>query len=169
MVTIDDVARYSVVWSEPLSTTFAAHWVYTAGSPSQSAMMQTIVFTGDKPTLATAAIGSSMIPETIKLVLTITGQGLDLATVQAAPPLMSNFILSLPGQSAEDRGVVIPDGAYSVQFVKNLEAMGVKLTKIPTSTANGLRGTVVAVQIDLRSGERHTVETPGVLVFGGAE
>ena len=29
--------RYRVVWSEPLSTTFAAHRVYTAGLPSHSA------------------------------------------------------------------------------------------------------------------------------------
>ena len=53
--------------------------------------------------------------------------------------------------------------------MKNLEGQGVKLTKIPTSTANGLRGTVVAATIDPKTGERHTVETPGVLVFGGAE
>jgi hypothetical protein len=64
---------------------------------------------------------------------------------------------------------VIPDGAYCAPFVKNLEAQGVKLTKIPTSAANGLRGTVVAVDLDPSTGERNAVETPGVQIFGGAE
>ena len=72
--------------------------------------------------VATAAIGSSGIPETLKLVLTVAGQGLDLETVQAAPPLLYNFMLARPGQSVMNRGLVIPDGAYRVDFVKNLEA-----------------------------------------------
>jgi gamma-glutamyltranspeptidase/glutathione hydrolase len=132
-------------------------------------MVQTIVLTGDKPMMATAAIGSSGILETAKLVLSIAGQGLDLATVQAAPPPLYNFMLAQPGQSVLSRGLAIPEGAYSADFVKNLEALKVKLTKIPAETANGLRGTVVAVKIDPVSGEKQTVETPDVLIFGGAQ
>ena len=132
-------------------------------------MVQTIVFTGGKPLMATAAIGSSGMLETIKLVVTVVGQRQDLATVQAAPPLIYNFLLARPGQSVFQRGLVIPDGAYSADFVKNLEAHKVKVTKIPSATANGLRGTVVAVKLDAATGERQTVETPGVLIFGGAE
>ena len=127
------------------------------------------MFTGDKPVLATAAIGSSLIPETIKFVLTVAGQGLDLETVQAAPPILYNWMLARPDQSVLDRGLVIPDGAYGVDFVKNLEAQGVKVTKIPSSAAHGLRGTVVAVKIDPSTGAKQTVETPGVLIFGGSE
>jgi hypothetical protein len=62
-----------------------------------------------------------------------------------------------------------PPIGSSMIFMTNLEARGVKLTKIPTSTANGLRGTVVAVKIDPKTAERHIVETPGVLVFSGSE
>ena len=36
-VTIADMERYRVVWSEPLSTTFAAHRVFTAGPPGNAA------------------------------------------------------------------------------------------------------------------------------------
>jgi gamma-glutamyltranspeptidase/glutathione hydrolase len=54
-------------------------------------MLQTIVFTGNKPILATAAIGSSMVAETIKLVLCAAGQHLSLPEVQAAPALLYNF------------------------------------------------------------------------------
>jgi hypothetical protein len=53
--------------------------------------------------------------------------------------------------------------------VQRLETQGVNVTKIPSSAANGLRGTVVAVQVDTKTREKHTVETPGVLIFGGAE
>jgi hypothetical protein len=54
-------------------------------------MMQTIVFAAEKPTLATASIGSLMIPETLKLVLAVVGQRLDLETVQTAPRLLAGF------------------------------------------------------------------------------
>ncbi len=43
------------------------------------------------------------------------------------------------------------------------------MTKIPSSAADGLRGTVVAVQVNPKSSEKRTVETPGVQIFGGAE
>ena len=76
-------------------------------------MVQTIVFAGGKPLMATAAIGSSGMLETIKLVVTVVGQRQDLATVQAAPPLIYNFMLAAPGQSVFQRGLVIPDGAYA--------------------------------------------------------
>jgi gamma-glutamyltranspeptidase / glutathione hydrolase len=132
-------------------------------------MMQTIVFQGDKPILATAAIGASMVPETVKLVVGVVGQGIDLKMIQAAPPLMYNFMLAQPGHSAVDRGLAIPEKAYAVDFEKKLGTLGMKVTKIPASTADGLRGTVVAVRIDPTNNMKETVETPDVLIFGGAE
>ncbi len=110
-----------------------------------------------------------MILETVKLVLGVAGQGLDLETVQAAPPLLYNFMLARQGEHVMNRGLAIPDGAYSVEFAKNLEAEGLTVTKIAPATANGLRGTVVAVKIDPTNGMKETVETPDVLIFGGAE
>ena len=44
-------------------------------------MVQTITFTGDKPILATAAIGSTLISESIKVVLCVAGQRLGLEEV----------------------------------------------------------------------------------------
>jgi len=131
-------------------------------------MMQTIVFKGETPLLATAAIGAS-IPETLKLVLSVVGQGLDLAAVQAAPPLLSDFSGSQPQELPRSRKIVIPEGAYSADFMSRLENHGVKVTKIPSSEADGIRGTVVAVRVNRRSSEKLTVETPGVSMFGGAE
>jgi hypothetical protein len=119
--------------------------------------------------LATAAIGSSMIPETLKLLLSVVGQGLDLETVQAAPPLLSDFRGPGPEKLARPRKIVIPESVYSADFVTHLEKQGVKVTKIPSSEAAGIRGTVVAVQVNPKSSEKQTVETPGVTIFGGAE
>jgi hypothetical protein len=82
---------------------------------------------------------------------------------------MYNFMLGQPGHSAMERGLAIPEGAYPVDFEKKLESLGMKVTKIPPSTVDGLRGTVVAVKIDPKTGDKETVETPGVLIFGGAE
>ena len=44
-----------------------------------------------------------------------------------------------------------------------------KVTKIPSSAANGLKGTVAAVKLYPASVQREAVETPGVLIFGWAE
>jgi gamma-glutamyltranspeptidase / glutathione hydrolase len=131
-------------------------------------MMQTIVFNGETPMLATAAIGAS-IPETLKIVLSVVGQGLELEKVQAAPPLLSDFSESNPEKSIRQRTIVIAEGVYPAEFVTRLENQGMKMTKIPSSAAMGIRGTVVAVQVNPESKERRTVETPGVAIFGGAE
>lgn len=132
-------------------------------------MVQTIVFAGDKPILATAAIGSSMIPETIKLVLSVAGQGLSLDEVQAAPAFLSDFS-SLPKKNAaKPFGISIPEGTYHPEFIKDLKAKRVKLNLIPTATAKGLRGTAAAVKIDAKMGLRSTTETTDFLLFGGAQ
>ena len=132
-------------------------------------LLQTIVFTADKPILATAAIGSSMIPETIKLVLCAAGLGFNLDEVQAAPALLSDFSPPPADQSARPFSITIAKGAYRTEFVKELETKGVRVNWLPTTQANGLRGTVAAIKIDEKTGERSTVETAGVLLFGGAQ
>lgn len=132
-------------------------------------MVQTIVFARDKPILATAAIGSSMIPETIKLVLSVAGQGLSLDEVQAAPAFLSDFSSNPKKNAAKPFGISIPEGTYPPEFIKALKAKGVKLNLVPAAMANGLRGTVAAVKIDPKAGLRSTTETTGVLLFGGAQ
>ncbi len=132
-------------------------------------MVQTIVFQGDKPMLATAGIGSSLIPETLKIVLCVAGQGLSLDETQAAPALLSNF--GSPGKAGTGKQLPlsVAGGGYSAEFLKTLESRGVKVTRLPAASANGLRGTVAAVYIDQKTGERSTSETKGVLLFGGAQ
>jgi gamma-glutamyltranspeptidase/glutathione hydrolase len=132
-------------------------------------MMQTIVVRGDAPILATAAIGSSEIPETLKVLLSVVGQGLELEKVQAAPPLLADFDVLRTEQSSRQKRIVIPEGAYYPKLVNELKNRGVQVASMAPAAANGIRGTVVAVQVDPKTGARRSVETPGVLIFGGAE
>jgi gamma-glutamyltranspeptidase/glutathione hydrolase len=131
-------------------------------------MVQTIVFKEKKPILATAAIGASMIPETLRIIVGLIGKKVDLETLQAAPPVMYNFMMAEPGRSAYNRGIIIPKGSYDQAFVEELERLNARVTTIPATTASGLRGTVTAVTIDPLTEEKRTVETPGVLIFGAA-
>ena len=120
-------------------------------------IIDTIAFEGDSPVLATASIGSSLIPESIRVLLGILGQRQDLATVMAAPPLLA---------TVDPSGAVsIPQGAYGTEFIAKLKSQGLNLTEIPAATAGALRGTLAAVTIDPKTGRRTAVNQPGVMVF----
>jgi gamma-glutamyltranspeptidase/glutathione hydrolase len=140
----------------------------TPGARLPNEMVQTIVFKDKKPILATAAIGASMNPETLRIIVGLIGKKVDLDSLQAAPPVMYNFMIAQPGKPAYDLGLVIPNGSYDEAFVKELAGLNAKVTTIPAATASGLRGTVTAVTIDPSTAEKRTAETPAVLIFGAA-
>lgn len=125
----------------------------------------TLTFAGSHPVLATAPIGSSLIPETIKTVLTVVGQGQSLAATLAAPPLLANFAQEdLP---LGKRTVAVPEGAYDAKFLERLKSIGVPVAGISAKQAAILRGTLATAAIDPKSHEASTVEVPGVMVFAG--
>jgi gamma-glutamyltranspeptidase/glutathione hydrolase len=129
-------------------------------------IIDTITFKGDVPVFATASIGSSLLPETLRVLVGTLGQHKDLATLMAAPPLLLTFDLSgvekLPGQ----KEISIPLGAYSPEFVGKLKALGINIVEVPVATAGALRGTLAAVAIDPETQTRSAVNQPGVMVFG---
>jgi gamma-glutamyltranspeptidase/glutathione hydrolase len=124
-------------------------------------IIDAIAFQGDHPVLATASIGSSLIPESIRVLLGVLGQRQDIATVMAAPPLLATFDPS--------GAVSIPQGAYGTDFIAKLKARGVNLTETPAATAAALRGTLAAVTIDPKTGKRTAVNQPGVMVFNSTD
>ena len=139
------------------------------GTKVPNVMVQTVVLKDGKPVFATAGIGSALVPESLKLLLSVVGQKQSLADVQAAPPLMNNFpIAGMTGTGATLRDVVVPEGAYDKAFLAKVESAGMKVTAIPAGTAAGFRGTVAAVSIDPATGVRQATDTKGVLLFGGA-
>jgi gamma-glutamyltranspeptidase/glutathione hydrolase len=119
-----------------------------------------IVMTGTKPVLATAAIGSSLTAETVRLLVGILGNRLDAAAVMAAPPLLYNYMTP--------REQFVPQGAYDADFLGSLKAAGVLVRELPNTEVMGLKGTVVMGAINSETGSRQSVETPGVFDFAAA-
>jgi gamma-glutamyltranspeptidase / glutathione hydrolase len=124
-------------------------------------IIDTITFEGDTPVLATGSIGFSLQLESIRVLLGVLGQHLDLATIMAAPPLL---------RTGDASGVVsTPQGAYPPEFITKLKATGLNVKEISNETAAGLSGTLAAVAIDPKTGERTAVDNPDVMVFNGVQ
>jgi gamma-glutamyltranspeptidase/glutathione hydrolase len=126
----------------------------------------TLTFDGKHPVLATAPIGSSLVPETIRVILGVIGQKRDLTEVTAEPPLLVNFALAEAPLAS--RSFDIPAGAYDPKFLDGLKALGVTVSEIPDATAKGLRGTLTSVAIDPTTGRASSPEVPSVMAFAGA-
>jgi gamma-glutamyltranspeptidase/glutathione hydrolase len=127
-----------------------------------------IVMAGNKPALALATVGFSLVPETVRIVLGAVGNHLDPQTVVAAPPLLYNFERPQAGESYTWKRQFVPKGAYSAEFLNDLEASGVKLEQKPTEQILGLRGTAALATIDPRTGIRRTFEHPAMIDFADA-
>jgi len=140
----------------------------TPGTRLPNPMVQTIVLKKGKPVLATAAIGSSLIPESFKMLLSIVGQQQSLADTQAAPALLTSFPLraTIPEPSVKD--VAVPAGAYDAAFVDALKAKGLAVHDVPQATSAGMRGTAAAVAFDPKTKTWQATDTAGVLLFGAA-
>ncbi len=132
-------------------------------------IIDTISFEGDAPVLATGSIGSSLVPESIRVLLGVLGQHQDLTTVMRAPPLLSNIGVSVMVKPAWQLPVPIPSDAYTPDFIAKLKAMGLVLEELLPANVAGLRGTLAAVSIDPKTGKRTAVDQPGVMVFNGKE
>jgi gamma-glutamyltranspeptidase/glutathione hydrolase len=128
-----------------------------------------IVLKGAKPVLATAGIGSSLIPETVRLLLGMLGNRIDAQTLRAAPPLLLNFNFALKtGETYLQRAQPVPEGVYDVDFLKNLELSGMKVEQVSRRQVLETKGTVVIGMIDPETGARRSIETPMVLGFAEA-
>jgi len=132
-------------------------------------IIDTIVLTGDKPVLATASIGSSLVPESLRVLLGVIGQKQTLQTVMAQPALLAHLDFSAGSQSLADIPVSIPQGAYTADFLAGVKAAAVNIQEVPAATADGLRGTLAAVAIDAHTGRRTAVDQPRVMVFNEAQ
>jgi gamma-glutamyltranspeptidase/glutathione hydrolase len=128
----------------------------------------TLTFAGKTPVLATAPVGSALIPETLKTIVSAIGQSQDLGPVVAAPPLL----LSLPGDGVpgplRERTVSVPTDAYDAQFLAEVRALGVRIDESSAALALNLRGTLASVSIDPDTGRASGPEVPGIMVFTAA-
>jgi len=128
-----------------------------------------IVMTGAKPTLALGTVGMSLIPETVRLLVGTLMNHLDPQTLMAAPPMLADFELRKEGETFAQRALLIPDGAYDPEFLKSLQAAGVKMEQKSKQEVYLIKGTAVLGTIDLQGGAVRSVETPGVFGFAAAD
>ncbi len=132
-------------------------------------IIDTIAVKNGKPVLATAGIGSSLVPETLRTLVGVLGQGQDLDQVMNAPPLLSTFDLSGEPKAPGSLPVMIPKDGYDEDFIAKLNARGVQTIEADPALVQGLRGTVTAVRIDPETGQRSAAHAPEVAVFNAAQ
>ena len=73
-------------------------------------IIDTIAFEGEVPVLATGSIGSSLTVESIRVLLSVLGKRQGLATVMAAPPLLSAIDFESGTKSPEQETRVDSEG-----------------------------------------------------------
>ena len=137
----------------------------TPGDRLPGDMAPLILMRHGKPKLAIASIGTSLVPETVRLTLGL-GRGGDSATWLAAPPLLFNF--EAMKDAIGEREELVPTGRYSAALLARLRTGGLALRDVDSQRALVLRGTAVVGMLR-SSGERGGSEVPGVMGFTEAQ
>ncbi|HEY1604580.1 MAG TPA: gamma-glutamyltransferase [Allosphingosinicella sp.] len=125
-------------------------------------MAPLIVLRGGRPALAVAAIGTSLMQETVRLVAGLLGPAGDLETNLRAPPLLLD--LDHIGAPLAGRFEPVPEGAYAPALVDALRRLGIAVQPVPAARILTLRGTAALARFDPGGGARGA-EIPGILVF----
>jgi gamma-glutamyltranspeptidase/glutathione hydrolase len=123
-----------------------------------------------RPVVAVGGTGTSLMPETVRLMGEALSGHEDLAAITAAPPLLYNFKPPASLEGFAKWPVLAPAGAYDQTFLKRLEAVGLTTKEEPRSMAWGsLRGTAAAVVIAQSTGVATAVEVPVIDMFAEGE
>lgn len=131
------------------------------GARVPDTMATTIALTNGKPNLATASVGSALMPETVRVLMGILGNRLEPQTVRAAPPLLFDF--------EPWHHLAIPEGRYAPEFVSRLERLGERVRTMPNAEVQNTRGSVVLGAVDANSTHWLGFETSHVLGFAFGE
>lgn len=137
----------------------------TPGDRLPGDMAPLILMRHGKPEIAVASIGSSLVPETVRLMLGL-GRGGDAATWLAAPPLLFNFEAMKDAIGKRDE--LVATGRYPAELLARLRAQGLAVREIDAQRVLTLRGTA-AIGGVRPAGERRGSEAPGVLEFAEAQ
>ena len=131
-------------------------------------MAPVIVMQDAKPVMAIASVGSSLLGETVRILLGTFGNRLDLQTVMEAPPLLYNYHAPKAGETALHRTQFLPEGAYPPDFLKNLAAAGIKTESKSRLDVLILKGTAVVGAVNAETGAWRAIETPALFGFADA-
>jgi gamma-glutamyltranspeptidase/glutathione hydrolase len=137
------------------------HWL-TALKPGDvvpNGLIPVLVMSDAKPTLAIAAVGAALHPETVRLLLATLANRSELSEAMTAPPLLHNSDFSKRGM------LRLPSGRYDAAFVARVRAGGMTVQNRPPGEVASTRGTAIIGRIDATTGFRSSVEEPGIFGF----
>jgi len=137
----------------------------TPGDRLPGDMAPLILTRHGKPETAVASIGTSLVPETVRLTLGL-GRGEDGATWLAAPPLLFNF--EAMKDAIGEREELVPAARYAPELLTKLATRGLLVHEADAQRTLTLRGTAV-VGIVRAGGERQGTEVPRVMGFAEGE
>lgn len=138
------------------------------GDPVPQDMAPVIVMSGTQPVLAIASVGSSLIPETVRLIVGTLANHLDPLTAMAAPPLLLNMEPPKAGETFFTRPEIIPQGAYEPEFIERLKQSGMDVEQKSQTEVYGIKGTAVLGTFDTHSHVLRSIESPNVFGFASA-
>jgi gamma-glutamyltranspeptidase / glutathione hydrolase len=141
-------------------------WMETVGPVDRipSGMGPVIALRKGKPVVAVAAIGLSLVPETVRLVGGLLTPDQDLQTVMAAPELL---LSTEPIQSYWNWPEQVPAGAYDPKLLRAVEAEGLPIKAV--SPANDGRGLAAVVVLDQPGGFAKAVEAVDLRLFAESD
>ena len=150
----------------PDAAGFNHAWMATVGRTDRipSGMGPVIALRSGKPVVAVAAIGLSLVPETVRLVGGVLANHQDLQTLMAEPELL---LSSEPMQSDWNWPEPVPAGAYDPELLRTVGAAGLPVKTV--SPANDGRGLAAAVVFDQPRGTARTVEAANLRLFAEAD
>jgi hypothetical protein len=119
-----------------------------------------------RPVVAVGATGTSLMPETVRLLGEALSGRETLAAITAAPPLLYNFQPPSSVAGFATWPVLAPADAYDTAFKTRLATLGLTIAEKPRSMAwTTLRGTAAAALIDPSSRVATAVEVPVIDMF----
>ncbi len=134
------------------------------GARLPSDMAPLMLLRAGRPQTALAGIGTSVVPESVRLMLGFA-RGEPIVDWLAAPPILLNFEQANLPLGKQDE--LIPAGSYSASLIEALRARSFAFREVDGRRADALRGTAAAVRLD--GGHREAAEVPEVLAFVEAE
>jgi gamma-glutamyltranspeptidase/glutathione hydrolase len=138
-----------------------------AGSRLPGDMAPVIVIQDKKPTMAVAGVGSSLAPETLRMVASVPHSADELQQLLAAPALLLNLEAQQDPLSA--RAVVIPQGTYEHSTLEAVAKAGIPLKEIAQDRVTATKGTCAVVILSRGNGLVQTAERPNIIVFADAD
>ncbi len=132
------------------------------GEHLAEAITPLIALRSGRPILALGVAGTSLVPETVRLIAGVLASRLPLQSILNAPSLLWNKEAS-EGHELAGLPEHVPAGAYDTAFLRTLQSLGMTVREEPPAAVDALRSQAVVVTIDQQDGRPSALELPGLL------